>query len=162
MEHSDEMEVGMLYPLWGWWCIWYMYGVSICLPEPSLPTLTHLSWAHEICTRDNEERAIVIGSMNEIAYVMQVWLPLLVWQQVDGPQYRKGFITVTFLSLAFIVSTLVVRMLHERETSKQQNDQEIHSHRTSFSENDSEIMGAVHVESKIMGAVHVENKQASS
>lgn len=51
------------------------------------------AWAHEICSDDTEERALVTGTMNEMAYDIQTWLPLLVWQQVDAPQYRKGYIT---------------------------------------------------------------------
>lgn len=48
------------------------------------------AWAHELCSEDNEERAIVVATMNEMAYVLQAWLPLIVWQQVDAPEYRKG------------------------------------------------------------------------
>ena len=72
-------------------------------------------WAHEICTHDNEERAIVIASMNEMAYVLQAWLPLIVWQQVEAPEYRKGYITVSCLSFMLIVTALVIRVLHARE-----------------------------------------------
>ena len=32
------------------------------------------AWAHEITTDDTEERALVGGSMNEMAYVVQIWL----------------------------------------------------------------------------------------
>ncbi|KAF2707101.1 MFS general substrate transporter [Pleomassaria siparia CBS 279.74] len=77
-----------------------------------------MAWAHEICTHDNEERAIVIAFMNEFAYVLQAWLPLIVWQQIEAPQYRKGFITITFLSFALIVTALVIRVLHARELAK--------------------------------------------
>ncbi|CAG8971386.1 hypothetical protein HYALB_00006936 [Hymenoscyphus albidus] len=66
-------------------------------------------WAHEICTADSEERAIVIGSMNEMAYVVQLWLPLLVWEQVAAPNYRKGFITIAVLSFAMMVTALVIK-----------------------------------------------------
>lgn len=58
--------------------------------------------------------------MNEMAYVFQAWLPLLVWQQVDAPQYRKGFITVTVLSLILILTTLVIRDLHQREEIREE------------------------------------------
>lgn len=80
-----------------------------------LPPLTNRRWAHEICAGDNEERAIVIASMNEMAYVFQAWLPLLVWQQVDAPQYQKGFITISFLSFALIVTAFVTKYLWKRE-----------------------------------------------
>jgi ACS family pantothenate transporter-like MFS transporter len=78
------------------------------------------AWAHEICTHDNEERAIVVAAMNEMAYVLQAWLPLLVWRQVEAPQYRKGFITVAFLSAALIATTLSIRLLHAREVVERQ------------------------------------------
>jgi ACS family pantothenate transporter-like MFS transporter len=76
------------------------------------------AWAHEICTYDNEERAIVVAAMNEMAYVLQAWLPLLVWRQVEAPQYRKGFITVTFLSALLIATALTIRLLHAREMAQ--------------------------------------------
>lgn len=53
--------------------------------------------------------------MNEIAYVFQSWLPLIVWQQIDAPQYRKGYITVTCLSVLLIITAFVVRYLDNRE-----------------------------------------------
>jgi len=77
-----------------------------------------MAWAHEICTHNNEERAFVIGSMNEMAYVLQAWLPLIVWQQVDAPHYQKGFITVTFLAFLMIATGLVTKFLHKRELAK--------------------------------------------
>lgn len=75
-------------------------------------------WAHEICSDDNEERALVVGSMNEMAYVFQAWLPQVVWQQVDAPQYRKGFIAVTVISAIMIATALATRTLHHRENAR--------------------------------------------
>jgi ACS family pantothenate transporter-like MFS transporter len=56
--------------------------------------------------------------MNEMAYVVQTWLPLIVWQQVEAPEYRKGYITVSFLSASMIVTALTIRVLYAREVSK--------------------------------------------
>lgn len=77
-----------------------------------------MAWAHEICSDDNEERAIVIGTMNESAYFFQAWLPLIVWQQVDAPQYHKGFITSACLDAAMIVVAIVIRYLWRWEKAK--------------------------------------------
>jgi ACS family pantothenate transporter-like MFS transporter len=44
--------------------------------------------------------------MNEMAGALQACLPLIVWQQVDAPQYRKTYITVPFLSAALVVTAL--------------------------------------------------------
>ena len=54
--------------------------------------------------------------MNEMAYVFQAWLPLIVWQQVDAPEYRKGFITVSCISLVLIITTFVIRSLDHKES----------------------------------------------
>ncbi|KAF4222401.1 hypothetical protein CNMCM5878_005683 [Aspergillus fumigatiaffinis] len=77
-----------------------------------------MAWAHEICAEDNEERALVVGSMNEMAYVFQAWLPQVVWRQVEAPGYRKGFVTVTVLSGILILATFVTVGLEKRERAK--------------------------------------------
>ena len=122
--HSDGMEVDLLHYQRGWIRTeWSVNGVSLAnFPDNfngKYPNTLCNSWAHEICSEDNEERSLVIGSMNEMAYVFQAWLPLVVRQQVDGPEYRKGFITVTVLSVILIISTFVVRFLHNREKLRQ-------------------------------------------
>jgi ACS family pantothenate transporter-like MFS transporter len=60
--------------------------------------------------------------MNEIAYILQAWLPLIVWQQVDAPEYRKGFITVSCLSFMLIVTALIIRVLHTRELMQKSHE----------------------------------------
>lgn len=60
--------------------------------------------------------------MNEMAYVLQAWLPLIVWQQIDAPQYQKGFITVTVLSLILIITAFVVRELDCKERARSENE----------------------------------------
>jgi sugar phosphate permease len=74
-----------------------------------------MAWAHEICSSDNEERALVIAMMNEIAYVFQAWLPLVIWQQVEAPRYHKGFTGVSVISAVLIITALVIKFLHRRE-----------------------------------------------
>ncbi|KAF2084657.1 putative MFS transporter Liz1/Seo1 [Saccharata proteae CBS 121410] len=94
----------------GWhWACYILSGISSGLSGLCM------SWAHEICADDNEERSIVIGTMNEMAYVIQAWLPLIVWKQTDAPQYRKGFITVAALSVALMITAGVTKVLHDRE-----------------------------------------------
>ncbi|KAF2809365.1 putative MFS transporter Liz1/Seo1 [Mytilinidion resinicola] len=98
-----------------------------------------MSWAHEICADDNEERAIVVGSMNEFAYVLQAWLPLIVWQQVDAPEYRKGYITITCLSVSLIITTFVIKFLWKRE----QHQKQLAARRSYESESGDEAGGGV-------------------
>ena len=104
------------------WAIRSLHGVrvtfSIKLAYSMMMLIAQTSWAHEICADDNEERAIVVASMNEMAYVLQAWLPLLVWQQIDAPQYRKGFITLTFLSAALIGTGFITKALHRAQIQR--------------------------------------------
>jgi ACS family pantothenate transporter-like MFS transporter len=78
------------------------------------------AWAHEICADDNEERALVVASMNEMAYVFQAWLPLLIWQQVDAPRYHKGFIGGSVISALLILMSFLTRFLHDRELEQKE------------------------------------------
>jgi ACS family pantothenate transporter-like MFS transporter len=73
------------------------------------------AWAHEICNDDVQERALVTGCMNEMAYVIQAWLPLLVWKQVEAPKYRKGVLTMIGLNMGMIATALAIRWLHQKE-----------------------------------------------
>ncbi|KAL2826748.1 pantothenate transporter [Aspergillus pseudoustus] len=68
-----------------------------------------LSWAQEICSDDNEERALVVATMNTMSHVLQAWLPQIVWQQVDAPQYRSGYISSAAMAVALIVMVWAVR-----------------------------------------------------
>lgn len=64
MGHPNRLELGMLHR----GC--FAVGLSgLCF-----------AWAHEVCAEDNEERALVTATMNEMAYVIQAWLPLVMWQ----------------------------------------------------------------------------------
>jgi ACS family pantothenate transporter-like MFS transporter len=93
---------------WKWACyIMAAFGVGL--------SGLCFAWAHEIFAKDNEERALVTATMNEMAYVIQAWLPLVMWQQVNAPQYHKGFVGGAVLSGLLIVTALVVGFLHNRE-----------------------------------------------
>ncbi|CAN8105286.1 unnamed protein product [Discula destructiva] len=74
-----------------------------------------MAWAHEVCSDDNEERALVIGMMNEMAYVVQAWLPNLVWLETEAPEFHKGFMTMIFIAVALIITTFVTRYLFKKE-----------------------------------------------
>ncbi|KAL2793207.1 major facilitator superfamily domain-containing protein [Aspergillus keveii] len=64
-----------------------------------------LAWAQEICSDDNEERALVVATMNTMSHVFQAWLPQIVWQQVDAPEYRSGFISCAAMAVGLLCMT---------------------------------------------------------
>lgn len=90
------------------------------------------SWANEICSADNEERALVIGLMNDLAYVVQAIgssgpgsrerstgkltiachaVPNFTWKQTNYPKASIGLYYSTGLSLTFCASRLPVKVL---------------------------------------------------
>ncbi len=73
------------------------------------------AWANEICSDDNEERALVTAAMNKVACAVQAWLPLIIWQQVDAPRYPRGYITTVFFGVGLVIVALVTRSLQLRE-----------------------------------------------
>lgn len=96
---------------WKWTCfILGLLGVGL--------SGISFAWAHEICSHDNEERALVIGTMSTLAQVVQTWLPLIIWQVTDAPNYRKGFISSIFISLLTIATAVVIRHLHRRQDAQ--------------------------------------------
>ncbi|KAL9111893.1 MAG: hypothetical protein Q9227_003743 [Pyrenula ochraceoflavens] len=111
---------------WKWACFVLMgagFGLSgLCF-----------AWAHEICADDNEERALVTATMNEMAYVFQAWLPLIVWKQIDAPEYHKGYMTVTCISALMILTALVIRQLHARQLKCKVTEDDVGSERVSQS-----------------------------
>jgi hypothetical protein len=62
--------------------------------------------------------------MNEMAYVCQAWLPLVIWQQVDAPRYHKGFIGGAVISSLLICTAFLTRFLHNREIAQKEKAQE--------------------------------------
>ncbi|KAM0462227.1 hypothetical protein ACHAO4_001428 [Trichoderma viride] len=99
----------------GWkWACFFLAGFS-----GGISGLT-FAWAHEICTDDNEERALVTGTMNEMAYVVQAWLPLLIWQQVEAPEYPKGYPTSIGIAVGLIIMAFWIRYAHRREKRRKQ------------------------------------------
>ena len=81
-----------------------------------------MAWANEVCGDDSEERAFVIATMNTMGSAIQAWLPLLIWKQTDAPQYHKGFLSMVFIAIALISSTLLTRFLQRKEVLKRRNE----------------------------------------
>jgi len=49
-----------------------------------------------------------------MAYVFQMWLPLVAWQRIKASQYTAGFATITFLNVAMIALTGVAIYLQRQ------------------------------------------------
>ncbi|KAK7431269.1 hypothetical protein QQZ08_002040 [Neonectria magnoliae] len=52
-----------------------------------LVTAVFYTWANEVCAGDNEERALVISSMNGMQYAVDAWLPIVIFPQTMAPDF---------------------------------------------------------------------------
>ena len=101
------------------WASFFLIGLT-----PGISGM-FFAWAHEICSEDNEERALVTATMNKMAYIMQAWLPLVIWQQVDAPRYPRGYITMVFFGLSLVVVALLTRALDRRDRARRRKRQAV-------------------------------------
>ncbi|KAK3382109.1 permease of the major facilitator superfamily [Lasiosphaeria ovina] len=92
-----------------WFC-YYLLGQHVGLSG------VVFTWANEICTDDNEERAVVLAVMNTGVQVVATWLPLIVWQQVEAPQYHKGFVTASCMGGVAVLIIVLIKTLQDKET----------------------------------------------
>ncbi|CAG8076158.1 unnamed protein product [Penicillium salamii] len=67
-----------------------------------LMTAVFYTWANEVCSGDNEERAVVVSSMNGLQYAVAAWLPILIFPQTMAPTFRKSnYSNVVFSYIVF-------------------------------------------------------------
>ncbi|KAM5354956.1 hypothetical protein ACJ41O_001602 [Fusarium nematophilum] len=80
-----------------------------------LVTAIFYTWANEVCAGDNEERALVISSMNGMQYAVDAWMPIVIFPQTMAPDFRYGFPATFGFVLVAIVAVIVIRLLIFRE-----------------------------------------------
>jgi hypothetical protein len=98
------------------------YGVSSIASYFCCEPFTNrqCSWAQEIVSDNNEERALVIATMNLVQGAVSAWLQLIIWKTTDAPKYHKGFITLAVLSVVYMATTLVLRQLQKRQDAQKE------------------------------------------
>ncbi|KAH7052383.1 pantothenate transporter liz1 [Macrophomina phaseolina] len=80
-----------------------------------LMTAVFYTWANEICAGDNEERALVISSMNGMQYAVAAWLPIVIFPQTMAPDFRYGFPATFGFVIAGIIVITGIQLLSLRE-----------------------------------------------
>jgi ACS family pantothenate transporter-like MFS transporter len=83
-----------------------------------LMTAIFYTWANEICAGDNEERAIVISSMNGFQYAVAAWLPIVIFPQTMAPTFRYGFPGTFGLVIAALIAIVAIQILHTRSSKR--------------------------------------------
>ncbi|KAI1862829.1 uncharacterized protein JN550_009976 [Neoarthrinium moseri] len=103
---------------------------AFLLSSIHLMTAVFYTWANEICADDNEERALVVSSMNGMQYAVDAWMPIVIFPQTMAPTFRRGFPATFGFVLAAILAVLLIRFLvyrEEKQESKARSGEDIES-----------------------------------
>jgi len=79
------------------------------------------AWANQICADDDQERAIVLASMNMWNNVINAWWPIVLYPATDAPRFRKGAIAMIATCVATLVVTWLVWYLERLERRKRRS-----------------------------------------
>ncbi|KAJ3784988.1 MFS general substrate transporter [Lentinula aff. detonsa] len=100
------------------WALYYMTTI------PGGMSGLILAWANELTGEDSEKRSFVVASCNMWAYVMQAWLPIVLFPQVEQPQVRKGTIATACFNLGMMFFAFLTFLLQRRDDSRRQRNLE--------------------------------------
>ncbi|KAF8206968.1 major facilitator superfamily domain-containing protein [Mycena galopus ATCC 62051] len=84
-----------------------------------LMTAVFYTWANEVCKSDNEERALVVSSMNGLQYAVAAWLPIVIFPQVEAPTFRRGFPGTFGLVIAALVVIVIIKIFADRDERRE-------------------------------------------
>ncbi|KAF8165190.1 major facilitator superfamily domain-containing protein, partial [Crassisporium funariophilum] len=76
---------------------------------------TTFAWANQICADDDQERAIVLASMNMWNNVVNAWWSFVFYPATDAPRFRNGMIAMICVCVATLGITWVVYYLEREE-----------------------------------------------
>ncbi|KIK65407.1 hypothetical protein GYMLUDRAFT_38859 [Collybiopsis luxurians FD-317 M1] len=76
---------------------------------------TTFAWANQICADDDQERAIVLASMNMWNNVVNAWWSIVFYPATDAPRFTKGMIAMIAICVATLAVTTLVWYFERRE-----------------------------------------------
>jgi len=91
------------------WTLYYMTSITAGLSG------LILAWANELTGYDSEKRSFVVASCNMWAYVMQAWLPIVIFPQVEQPRVLKGNIASACINFSMMSFALLTYFLQRRD-----------------------------------------------
>lgn len=67
-----------------------------------------VTWANEVCTASAEQRVIVIGVMETLAFSFSAWVPLSIYDTGEAPRFRIGYkMAALFFALEMILVVII-------------------------------------------------------
>ncbi|ODV79555.1 putative pantothenate transporter [Suhomyces tanzawaensis NRRL Y-17324] len=97
-------------PQWWHWTSFYLVGVPTAWGQPFI-----FSWVNRLLFKNDMKRSFVVVVTNTLAYVTGAWVPIVVWNTNDQPEYHLGFTYTAYLALFGLIMTLVAYHLTQRD-----------------------------------------------
>lgn len=94
---------------WHWLC-YFIVGAPTMWGQPMI-----FSWINRLLFENDMKRNFVVVITNNLAYVTGAWVPLLVWNTNDAPQYHIGFSYTATLSSFGLIMTIIATYLTLRD-----------------------------------------------
>jgi len=85
---------------------------------------TTFAWANEICADDDQERSVVLASMNMWNNVVNAWWTIVFYPATDAPKFHKGMIAMICVCVATLAVTYLVYYLERREKRQKREMQQ--------------------------------------
>ncbi|KAA8897427.1 major facilitator superfamily domain-containing protein [Sphaerosporella brunnea] len=82
------------------------------------------AWANLVCHNDNEERAIVLASMNLFSNAVNAWWSIVFYSANFGPRFTRGMWAMIGTSIALAIWTLLIRWFQKREIRREQEQED--------------------------------------
>lgn len=71
-----------------------------------------ITWINEILGQSQEQRLIVIGTVETAAYVFNAWVPLYAYNTAEAPHFKYGYRLATmFFALEIVMVVLILLAL---------------------------------------------------
>ncbi|KAI5480269.1 MFS transporter [Pseudohyphozyma bogoriensis] len=95
--------------------------IEICFlfSEIVLITPVYFAWINEICHENAQERAFMAGAANALFYMVNSWLPILLWPQTTAPRYKRGFIATWVFIIATVPIIIGTHLMHKRQMRRE-------------------------------------------
>ncbi|TNY20272.1 MFS general substrate transporter [Rhodotorula diobovata] len=76
---------------------------------------SNFAWANDICKSDEQERAVVLASMNMWSNAFNAWWSIVFFPANDAPKWERGMISIIVLCPVMVGLTSLARYLQLRD-----------------------------------------------
>lgn len=73
-----------------------------------------VTWANEVCAASAEQRAVVLGVMETMAFAFAAWVPLFIYDTGEAPRFRIGYKMATMFFAVELALTLLILWCEKR------------------------------------------------